>query len=40
MGENDIVGIVRAVGADGNRLIDGNGGRPEIVGTMGIVVKM
>jgi hypothetical protein len=39
MGENDRVGIVRAVGADGSPVIDGNVGRPVIVGKRGTDVK-
>ena len=39
IGVNDIVGIVRAVGADGRPVIDGNDGRPLIVGKTGTAVK-
>ena len=39
IGVNDRVGIVRAVGADGNPVIDGNVGRPVIVGKRGTDVK-
>jgi hypothetical protein len=39
IGVNDIVGIVRAVGADGSPVIDGNDGRPVIVGKIGTAVK-